>query len=122
MSKNISWIFELTLTKGSVNDLKGIMDELVRSTKENEAGSLIYEWNLNEDNTVCHIYERYLDSENAIKHLKTFNEKYKDRLMSLGEATEFTVYGNPSEKLMEELKGFGGTYFKDMGGFSRLDS
>ncbi|MGI6546199.1 MAG: putative quinol monooxygenase [Fastidiosipilaceae bacterium] len=118
MNSNVSWIFELTLTKGSPDDLKDLMPELIESTAS-EPGTLAYEWTMNEDNSVCHIYERYLDSESALTHLKTFNEKFAARLMALGNSTAFVVYGSPSGTLKEALKGFGGTYMTPIGGFAR---
>lgn len=118
MSNNVSWIFELTLTKGSSDDLKALMPELVESTA-NESDTLAYEWTLNEDQTICHIYERYTDSDSALTHLKTFNEKFAARLMALGNATAFVVYGNPASSLKEALKGFNGTYMTPIGGFAR---
>lgn len=119
MNNNVSWIFELTLTKGNVADLKKLMVELVESTEKNEPGTLAYEWTLNEENTICHIHEKYLDSDSALAHLTTFNEKFAARLMSLGDATTFFVYGNPSRDLKSALEGFGGTYMTHIGGFSR---
>ncbi|MDR3600359.1 MAG: hypothetical protein P4L49_07755 [Desulfosporosinus sp.] len=118
MNKNISWIFELTLTKGNANDLKKLMVELVEST-ENEPGALAYEWTLNEANNICHIHERYLDSNSALVHLTTFNDKFAARLMALGDATGFVVYGSPSKELKDALEAFGGTYMSPIGGFTR---
>ncbi len=119
MNKQVSWIFELTLTKGNADDLKKLMAELVESTKNNEPGTLSYEWTLNESNTVCHIHERYADSDSAVSHLHTFNEKFAARLMALGDATGFVVYGSPSDELKGALEAFGGTYMSPIGGFTR---
>jgi quinol monooxygenase YgiN len=119
MNKQVSWIFELTLTKGDANDLKKLMAELVESTKNNEPGTLSYEWTLNENNNICHIHERYADSNSALLHLKTFNEKFAARLMALGDATQFVVYGDPSDELKGALEAFGGTYMSPIGGFTR---
>jgi quinol monooxygenase YgiN len=118
MKENISWIFELTLPTGNHIRLKELMVELVESSM-NEPGTLSYEWTLNEDNTVCHIHERYADSESAIVHLQTFTEKFAARLLALGAATGFVVYGNPSAPLKEALEGFSGTYMAPIGGFTR---
>lgn len=118
MNENISWIFELTLPEGNHIKLKELMVELVDSSMK-EPGTLSYEWTLNEADTVCHIHERYSDSESAILHLQTFTEKFAARLLALGAATGFVVYGNPSAQLKDALKGFGGTYMAPIGGFTR---
>ncbi len=119
MNKEISWIFELTLAPDTLNDLKVLMAELVKSTQDNEPDTLAYEWTLTEDESKCHIYEKYKSSEAAIKHLDTFVNNFASRLMNLGEATYFVVYGSPSSELKESLKGFNGTYMNPIGGFSR---
>lgn len=118
MKENIAWIFELTLPEGNHIKLKDLMVELVESSM-NEPGTLSYEWTLNENVTVCHIHERYADSASAIVHLQTFTEKFAARLLALGAATGFVVYGNPSAELKDALKGFGGTYMAPIGGFNR---
>lgn len=119
MSNNVSWIFELSLTSGTPTELNAYMQELADSAFENEAGTLIYEWSLNEQQNICHIFERYSDSKSALTHLKTFNEKYAAKLMSYGTATNFIVYGKPTDELMVALTSFGGQYMTTMGGFAR---
>lgn len=119
MNNNVSFIVELTLTNGSSADLKKLMLELVESAEKNEPGTLAYEWTLNEDNTICHVHERYLDSDSALTHMATFNEKFAAKFMALGNMTGFVVYGNPSSALKDVLKGVGSTYMTPIGGFSR---
>lgn len=119
MNNNVSWIFELTLTKGTAVELKTLMAELVESAEKNEPGTLAYEWTIDSDDKICHIHEKYEDSAAASTHLNTFVEKFAARLMALGDATGFVVYGNPSEELKEMLKGFNGKYMTPIGGFTR---
>jgi quinol monooxygenase YgiN len=119
MEPNISWIFELTLTTGTAAQLKALMVELVEAAKNTEPGTLAYEWTLSADEKICHVHEKYEDSDAALTHLNTFTEKFAARLMELGDATGFTVYGTPSDELKEVLKGFNGEYMSPIGGFSR---
>ncbi|NTW72107.1 MAG: antibiotic biosynthesis monooxygenase [Eubacteriaceae bacterium] len=111
--------FELSLTKGSHTDLKKLMAELVDSAEKNEPGTLGYEWSINEESNICHIHERYLNSSAALVHLNTFNKKFAERLMALGDATGFVVYGTPSNELKDALEAFGGKYMAPIGGFTR---
>lgn len=119
MNKNIFWIFELYIKEGKLDSLKQLMKEMVEATKANEPDTLAYEWTMSEDATTCHIHERYTDSAATLVHLKTFNEKYAARLMEIGDATNFVVYGNPSDELRKELDTFGARYMPPIGGFSR---
>lgn len=80
---------------------------------------MAYEWVLSSDENVCHIHERYIDSEATLKHLKTFIEKYSARLMATGDCTSFVVYGNPSSEAKSVLDRFSPEYMVPIGGFIR---
>lgn len=95
------------------------MIELVESAQNNEPGTLAYEWSLSDDNRICHVHERYLDSNAALIHLNTFTEKFGARLMAIGDGTGFVVYGSPSDELKIKLEAFGGKYMSPIGGFMR---
>ena len=58
------------------------------------------------------------DSAAAVAHLTSFKENYAARLMSMGVATRFVVYGNPDSSVREALEGFG-VYMSPLGGFIR---
>lgn len=119
MNENIFWIFELTVKEGQLENLNRIMKEMVDATKENETGTLAYEWTISDDNSKCHIHERYVNSEATLVHLKTFIETYAARLMEIGDATGFVVYGNPDEETRKVLDGFAAIYMSPIGGFFR---
>jgi len=119
MNNNISWIFELTLKEGQFDNLKKLMKEMVAATKENEVGALVYEWTINIDKKICHTYERYADSEATLAHLATFLSEYAGRLMEIGDATNFVVYGKPSDEVKKILDGFNAIYMTPIGGFIR---
>lgn len=119
MTKNLFWIFELTIKEGQVDSLKKLMAEMVDATQKNEQGTLAYEWTISEDNKKCHIHERYVDSEATLTHLATFTSKYAARLMETGDATGFVVYGNPTVEAKKILDGFNAVYMMPIGGFTR---
>lgn len=119
MNGNISWIFELTIKEGQLENLKKLMVELVNVTKENEPGTMAYEWTISEDNTKCHIHERYTNSEATLIHLATFVEKFAGRLMETGDSTSFVVYGTPNTDVKNILDGFVAVYMSPIGGFIR---
>lgn len=119
MNEHISWVFELNIKDGQLENLKKLMVEMVDATKTNEPGALNYEWTISEDNKQCHTYERYADSKATLTHLKTFVEKFAGPLMETGDATRFVVYGTPSDEVKKALEGFGATYMTPIGGFVR---
>lgn len=119
MNEQVSWIFELSVNDGELDNLKALMKEMVDSTEANEPRTLAYEWSISEDERQCHIYEWYKDSAATVAHLATFKANYAARLMSMGVATRFVVYGNPDSSVREALEGFGAAYMSPLGGFVR---
>lgn len=104
--------------EGKLDDLRTLMSEMVESTQA-EAGTLAYEWFLSEDSTVCHLYERYQDSEAAMLHLGTFGERYATRFLGCLEPIAIHVYGEPSADLHAAHELFGSVFLGSFGGFTR---
>jgi quinol monooxygenase YgiN len=92
---------------------------MVEATEEGEPGALDYQWSTSADGTVCHIYERYADSQAAMAHLANFGARFAERFMTVLAPIRFVVYGNPSLEVQEALAAFGPTYMRSVGGFSR---
>ena len=119
MNPQVSWIFELSVTDGKLPDLIELMKEMVAFVEANEPGTLAYEWSMSGDGKQCHTHERYQDSAATVAHLANFTANYAARLMSMGVATRFVVYGNPDSSVREALEGFGAFYLSPLGGFVR---
>jgi hypothetical protein len=95
------------------------MEEMVASTRANEPGTLSYEWSTSDDGSVCHIFERYVDSPAVITHLVEFDKKFARRFLELLKPTRFVVYGSPSPEVRNALADFNAVYMQLLGGFSR---
>ena len=119
MSNNIYWILELKINEGQLNAFRSLMGEMVEATQSNEPDALNYEWWISEDETTCHIYERYADSAALMTHLGNFGANFAERFMSMVVPTGFTVYGNANDTVKEALAAFGPTYMGALGGFGR---
>lgn len=118
MSSTVSWNLQMSVREGRLNDARELMDEMVSASLE-EPGTQGYEWFLSGDGTVCHINERYADSEAAIAHLGKFGSKFAERFLACFEPTSFSVYGEPTAEARAALDGFGATYLGWLGGFNR---
>ncbi len=118
MSDVVSWVVEVSIKSGQLDNFKALVEELVQSTR-NEPNTLAYEWFLGGDNSSCHIYERYADSAATMTHLGTFGEKFAERLLSVVDITRFTVYGAPNDEVKGVLGGFGATFMGQLNGFAR---
>ena len=117
MSEAVHWLLELSIRPGKLEDFFGVMNEMIASTKS-EAGTLIYEWCFNKDQTVCNIYERFADSEAALDHLDAFGSS-AERFLTAVEPQKLTVLGDPNDKLRRALAGLSPVYYQKMGGFTR---
>ncbi len=109
---------EVSIKPGQLDNFKSLVEELVQSTRK-EPNTLAYEWFLGEDNSICHIYERYADSAAVMTHLGTFVEKFAERFMSVVDLTRITVYGAPNDEVKAALAGFGATFMGQLNGFGR---
>ena len=116
---HVYWVLEGGVKEGKLDDLKGLISEMVTATKENEPGALHYEFSLNEDGTRCNVQERYADSEATLTHLKNFGDNFAGRFMDALEIKRFTVYGNPDEQTRNALDGLGASYMVPADGFVR---
>lgn len=114
----VSWNLELDVGEGRLDDFRALMEEMVESTR-GEAGALVYEWFIDADGSVCHIYERYADSAAVLAHLGTFASTFAERFLDCVQPTRLHVYGDPSEEAREALDGFGAVYLAPFGGFRR---
>ena len=107
MSDAISFVIDLRIKAGEIDNFRALMAEMVASAEANEPGTVNYEWYVSDDERICHIYERYADSQATVTHLGTFAEKFADRFMAVLEPTRFMVYGDASAEVREIVGQFG---------------
>ncbi len=116
---HVAWNLECAVKPGQLENLKTLMAEMVDATRDNEPGTLNYEWSLSEDGKTCHIYERYVDSSATMIHLASFDKNYAQRFQEVVDMTGCTLYGRPSEEVKQALEGLGTRYMAPLGGFAR---
>jgi quinol monooxygenase YgiN len=117
MSDQIYWLLEADILPGQLANFESVARDLIAST-QSEPGTLNYEWSLNADKTVGHIYERYENSQALITHVQGFG-RFAERFMQACRPTRFQVYGKVSEEAKAHLADLHPVYFSELGGFSR---
>jgi quinol monooxygenase YgiN len=120
MHDEISWQVELAIEPERFDSFRALTNEMIESTRLEE-GVLIYERFLSEDGGKVLVYERYANSEAAILHLRSFQEKFADAFGRLVKRERFLVFGTPNDELKRMLSGFDATFVRPMAGFSTLD-
>ena len=119
MTNNVYWMLELSLNDGAVEEWRSLMEEMVAATKANEPETIAYEWWLSEDESTCHLYERYQNTQAAKVHLQNFGKNFAKRFMGLSKTTRFVVYGDYDEGIVKALSPMNAEFMSPLGGFAR---
>ncbi len=117
MSENIIWTVEGKIKKEQRADYQALMNEMVTEVQK-EAGTINYEWTIAQDGETVHVYERYLNAEEAVKHLSTW-AKFAERYLGLTQVTKFVVFSNLTPELKEAVAGLNPVYMAPIGGFAK---
>jgi quinol monooxygenase YgiN len=118
MGDQVSWLLELAVKPGRLDELRAVVDEMVESTRA-EPGALVYEWFVADDGATVDVYERYADSGAALAHLATFGQTFAGRLLSTADVTRWTVFGSPSDEARRAMDRSGASYMGSLAGFAR---
>ncbi|MAZ02314.1 MAG: antibiotic biosynthesis monooxygenase [Sneathiella sp.] len=119
MTGHVYWIFQLEIKPGEYENFEALMTEMVDATKADEPGALNYEWSVSDDKKICHILERFKDSEAALVHMGNFGSKFAPRFLEVLALKKMTVYGDPSDAVLKGLSRMGAVRMPSVGGFSR---
>ena len=119
MSNSIFYLVEFAIKEGQLENFRTLVKEVVEATKANEPTTTNYEFFISDDGSTCHTYERYTDSEAAVKHIIAVMTKFSDRINALAEPKRATVYGNPSDELRKMLNSMGAVFVRPIAGFAR---
>jgi quinol monooxygenase YgiN len=119
MSGTISYVFEVAIKEGQYDQFKTVMNEMVEAVWATEPRTLTYDWFINEDRTVCHTYERYVDSAAVMAHLQGVGKRFGARLFSLAEPGVLTIYGHPDEEVKKAFEAFHARFLTPIAELSR---
>ena len=117
-TENIYWVIELAINPGRFEDLKTLVAELFEANR-NKVGFLTYEVAISDDRQVCHIYERFQDSDAFLAHLQLFNANFAARFFEILKLTRLVIYGEPSVQVREALAEANPVYMAPLGGFRK---
>jgi quinol monooxygenase YgiN len=119
MSDTISYVFEVAIKQGQLENFKTLMKEMVEATQANEPNTLSYEWFISADGSICHTCERYLNSEAIITHMKSVRERFSERYFAASEPRRLVVYGNPSDEIRTMFAPLNALFLPPAAGFTR---
>lgn len=88
---------------GCLEGFKKQAAECIRITKENDTGTLRYDWFLSIDGTECEVREAYTGPEALIEHNTNILEARTKLFKDYADDHFMTVYGDPSQPLLDLL-------------------
>ncbi len=88
----------LTIHDGKLSEFKEVAAQLMQSVRENDSGTLQYDWFFNADQTECVVRERYRDSEAVLEHVANLGETVEALLAVCDLEVEY--FGAPTEELL----------------------
>ena len=121
-SKAITFIIDLAVNADSNEDLTIFSQEITNNVLEKEDFCLEYGYYISEDGASVTLYEKYIDSESAIKHGQNFMDgPFFDRFFNLFTLNKFIVTGPASDefKKFTSENGFVIEYRNSIDGFIR---
>jgi quinol monooxygenase YgiN len=117
MREVIYWLATCEVKPGKFGDFTRVVGPLVAATKA-EQGSLAYDYTVNEDETLVHIFESYRDSAAVTSHVTTVFPEFAEAFLECVDITGFTVFGTPNAEAAQILDDFGSTYMRPFEGFT----
>jgi len=97
------------IKEGNLEAFKQVIPTIIETVRENDPGTLIYEWYLDEELMECVVLEIYANSEAVLAHAGNVG----GHLQKLLELADFSLelYGNPSKELLDAIQGMNVTVY-----------
>jgi len=116
----IYWIVTASIEPESYDAVVTMLGPLVEATRL-EPGNNAYDYSVNADHTVVHIFESYRDSEALVAHVQDTFSQFAAEFTALIPIDGFVVYGRPDPAAKEILDGFGSVYMTPFIGYIQSD-
>lgn len=91
--------------EGKLEEFLQLATQCMQIVREQDKGTLQYDWFLNADQTECVVRETYRDSDAVLEHVAHLGATM-GAILGTGDWT-IEVYGNPSAALVEATAGLG---------------
>jgi quinol monooxygenase YgiN len=120
MSNQIHIQAEFIIKKGKTNDFKKLIRKMSKHVKTNEPDTLQYQFYLNEDNSRCVVYEKYIDSKATLAHNNGIaSQTILPQIFKISRLNRLQVYGKPNKELKKLLTTFDAETYNFVTGFNR---
>jgi quinol monooxygenase YgiN len=103
--KAIQLTARATIPEDRLEEFKVLAAQCMRTVREQDSGTLQYDWFFNEAQTECVVRETYRDSEAVLEHIANLGATL-GAILSVCDWT-FEVFGTPSPGLVQAAAGLG---------------
>ena len=93
----------MKIRDGTLDGFKQQAAECISQTREKDTGTLQYDWFLSIDQSECEVREAFESSEALIDHWHNL-ENALGKLSELFDYNTIVIYGDPSPRLLKEVK------------------
>lgn len=90
--------------RSRLDEFKEEVTRIIQQVKEKDSGTWEYNWFISNDKRECEIHEGFESSEDAIAHQSNLGETLKMFFDKFGSPYAITIYGDPSQQLLEKAK------------------
>ena len=121
-SDDITFIIDLRVNDNTIENLDEFIKQITQHVINTEDFCIEYGYYVSENNKSVTLYEKYIDSESAVKHGQNFmTGEYFDRFFNLFTLEKFIVTGPASDefKNFTQENGFVIEYRNSVDGFIR---
>jgi quinol monooxygenase YgiN len=92
--------------------VKDVVHRCVARVRENEPGTLQYDWYATEDGSRCIVFDTYKDSDAALFHMESLGPLMNE-LIGLGNLA-LDIHGEPSDQLIKAVAPMNPNYYKTL--------
>jgi quinol monooxygenase YgiN len=90
----------LRVRDGQLEGFKRQAAEMMRVTREQDTGTLAYDWFLSKDGTECEVREAYVNADALVEHALNVREARDAMFAEFAYDHRMTFYGDPSPRLI----------------------
>ena len=105
----IHLIARFKIDDGQIEAFQAGAEECKRIVREQDRGTLMYEWFLDAGRSECVVLERYADSGGLLEHIAHVAETL-GQLLAISDFS-IELFGEPSDELIEASKAFAPTIY-----------
>lgn len=115
----VTWTIDCRINPADLPAVQQLAHDLTQLCLQEEPGTLGYEWSVDQTGSCVHIYERYVDSEAAMVHIRLFEDRFAARFRSLLRPERVVLIGSPSAQLLTSLEALHPLVLQSIVGFHR---